>query len=319
MICDYHLHSEFSFDSSEKIENIVEKALQMGIDEIALTDHAEFPLRDTAPWPDFVKREAVLATCRERYGGLPAIRSGIETGQPWRDAELEMKLTQAKPDFIIAGGDFITSRTAAEQAYRNEFSFEDAALSLLQSLRGVAPVYFVNGNHEEKLETSEDEVLRGAYARFMTDLSSAGVRVLHNEKILLGDGLLLYGYEHGMEHYEKIFSNPLTLPEMQEEIGFSNPDLFCLLAVHNPKFFPVYARWGADLTVSGHVHGGLMRIGKRGVIGPDLHLFPEYSGGLYHKDGRTMILSCGIGAHTLPVRIFNPGEVTVVDIVPLNQ
>ena len=62
MICDYHLHSEFSFDSSEKIENIVEKALQMGIDEIALTDHAEFPLRDTAPWPDFVKREAALAT-----------------------------------------------------------------------------------------------------------------------------------------------------------------------------------------------------------------------------------------------------------------
>ena len=102
MICDYHLHSEFSFDSSEKIENIVEKALQMGIDEIALTDHAEFPLRDTAPWPDFVKREAVLATCRDKYGVLPAIRSGIETGQPWRDAELEMKLTEAKPDFIIA-------------------------------------------------------------------------------------------------------------------------------------------------------------------------------------------------------------------------
>ena len=102
MICDYHLHSEFSFDSSEKIENIVEKAIQMGIDEIALTDHAEFPLRDTAPWPDFVKREAVLATCRDKYGVLPAIRSGIETGQPWRDAELEMKLTEAKPDFIIA-------------------------------------------------------------------------------------------------------------------------------------------------------------------------------------------------------------------------
>ena len=102
MICDYHLHSEFSFDSSEKIENIVEKALQMGIDEIALTDHAEFPLRDTAPWPDFALREAVIAACREKYGVLPAIRSGVETGQPWRDMELEMKLTEAKPDFVIA-------------------------------------------------------------------------------------------------------------------------------------------------------------------------------------------------------------------------
>ena len=268
----------------------------------------------------FIVRRYTVRTdklrCAYRFVYLSDLHQKV---YPGGNEAITAAVRKEKPDFIIAGGDFITSRTAAEQAYRNEFSFEDAALSLLQSLRGVAPVYFVNGNHEEKLETSEDEVLRGAYARFMTDLSSAGVRVLHNEKILLGDGLLLYGYEHGMEHYEKIFSNPLTLPEMQEEIGFSNPDLFCLLAVHNPKFFPVYARWGADLTVSGHVHGGLMRIGKRGVIGPDLHLFPEYSGGLYHKDGRTMILSCGIGAHTLPVRIFNPGEVTVVDIVPLNQ
>ena len=84
---------------------------------------------------------------------------------PGGNEAITAAVRKEKPDFIIAGGDFITSRTAAEQAYRNEFSFEDAALSLLQSLRGVAPVYFVNGNHEEKLETSEDEVLRGAYAR----------------------------------------------------------------------------------------------------------------------------------------------------------
>ena len=94
---------------------------------------------------------------------------------PGGNEAITAAVRKEKPDFIIAGGDFITSRTAAEQAYRNEFSFEGAALSLLSSLRGVAPVYFVNGNHEEKLETSEDEVLRGAYARFMTDLSSAGV------------------------------------------------------------------------------------------------------------------------------------------------
>ena len=238
---------------------------------------------------------------------------------PGGNETITAAVRKERPDFIIAGGDFITSRTAAEQACRNDFSFEDAALSLLKSLRDVAPVYFVNGNHEEKLETSEDEVLRSAYDHFMTELSGAGVRVLHNEKVHPDVGLVLYGYEHGMEHYEKIFSNPLTLPEMQEEIGEPEPDLFCLLAVHNPKFFPVYAQWGADLTVSGHVHGGLMRIGKRGVIGPDLHLFPKYSGGLYNIDGRTMILSCGIGAHTLPVRIFNPGEITVVDIVPRNR
>ena len=56
MICDYHLHSEFSFDSSEKIEKICVKAVQAGISEIALTDHTEFPLRETAHLPDFKRR-----------------------------------------------------------------------------------------------------------------------------------------------------------------------------------------------------------------------------------------------------------------------
>ncbi len=81
---------------------------------------------------------------------------------PGGNEAITAAVRKEKPDFIIAGGDFITSRTAAEQAYRNEFSFEDAALSLLSSLRGVAPVYFVNGNHEEKLETSDYR--RRAYA-----------------------------------------------------------------------------------------------------------------------------------------------------------
>ncbi len=118
------------------------------------------------------------------------------------------------------------------------------------------------------------------------------------------------------------------------------------MLAHNPKFFEYYAKWGADLVLSGHVHGGLMRIGKLGFIGPDLHLFPKYSGGTYVlwkysgeeidsagdivdgnanskasgsgintlKEKSTMILSCGLGAHTLPIRIFNPGEISVIDL-----
>ena len=102
MICDYHLHSEFSFDSSEKIEKICVKAVQAGISEIALTDHTEFPLRETAPWPDFKRRKAVITACQEKYRAVLAIRSGIETGQPWRDPELEKELMEEKPDFVIA-------------------------------------------------------------------------------------------------------------------------------------------------------------------------------------------------------------------------
>lgn len=102
MICDYHLHSEFSFDSSEKIDAICDKAVREGICEIALTDHAEFPLRESAPWPEFEKREQILEKCRNRYGNRLTIRSGVEAGQPWRDRILEQELVGKPVDFVIA-------------------------------------------------------------------------------------------------------------------------------------------------------------------------------------------------------------------------
>ena len=80
------------------------------------------------------------------------------------------------------------------------------------------------------------------------------------------------------------------------------------------------ARWGADLTVSGHIHGGLMRLPVLGgVISPRLCLFPHYDGGRFTKAGREMILSRGLGTHTLPIRIFNPGELVVIHLKPKNR
>ena len=68
--------------------------------------------------------------------------------------------------------------------------------------------------------------------------------------------------------------------------------------------------------VSGHVHGGLMRLPfLGGVISPALKLFPKYDGGVFQEGKSTLVLGRGLGTHTLPVRIFNPGEVVVIDIV----
>ena len=102
MHCDYHLHSEFSFDSTEKIENICKKAVEEGISEVAITDHAELPLCENAPWPDFERREEVVKNCSEQYENKLQIRKGVEIGQPWRSRELEKKITDRHPDFIIA-------------------------------------------------------------------------------------------------------------------------------------------------------------------------------------------------------------------------
>ncbi len=101
--CDYHLHSEYSFDSQEKIENICEKAVQLRICEVAITDHVEFPVREDAPWPDFQRRGEIIKELREKYGKSLSILSGIESGQPWRDLQKEHSLMETvQPDFVIA-------------------------------------------------------------------------------------------------------------------------------------------------------------------------------------------------------------------------
>ena len=84
---------------------------------------------------------------------------------------------------------------------------------------------------------------------------------------------------------------------------------------HSPIYFNTYTKWEADLTLSGHLHGGIMRLPfVGGVIGPDFFIFPKYSGGLYKDNGKSMIVSCGAGMHTVNLRIFNPPELTLVEL-----
>ena len=70
--------------------------------------------------------------------------------------------------------------------------------------------------------------------------------------------------------------------------------------------------------MSGHVHGGVARVpfwGK-GVLSPSWHVFPKYDGGIFREKESVMVLSRGLESHTIPVRVFNPGELWVIDFRP---
>jgi hypothetical protein len=102
---------------------------------------------------------------------------------------------------------------------------------------------------------------------------------------------------------------------LSETLGSPREDACRLLIAHNPDYFEQYAAWGADVVVSGHVHGGIMRLPFfGGVVSPRLTLFPRYDGGRFEKGHTVMILSRGLGTHTLPLRIFNPGELVVMQL-----
>lgn len=217
-------------------------------------------------------------------------------------------IKEQNPDLIVVSGDMYTSLLGKETV---------TAEKLMEQLVKHYPVYYANGNHEQKTKEQPEE-FGSLYEDYVTKLTAQGVRFLSNEHEYLKEfNLSIYGLELHRHYYRKFRTQVLGVQKVQEYLGKPDPGSCHLMIAHNPDFFEDYAKWGADLVLSGHVHGGLMRLPfLGGVIAPSMKLFPKYDGGEFHEGGATMILSRGLGTHTLPIRIFNPGELVVVRLTP---
>lgn len=217
-------------------------------------------------------------------------------------------IRRQKPDVIVVSGDMYTSRFGSDIT---------SAKELLLTLAGEFPIYYANGNHEQKTKDQPEE-FGTLYEDYRRELSEAGICFLSNESAYLPEyNLRMYGLEIDREYYRKFRTQILGTERVREYLGTKEEASCGVMIAHNPDFFADYAAWGADLVLSGHVHGGLMRLPfLGGVIAPSMKLFPKYDGGRFEEGTSVMILSRGLGTHTLPIRIFNPGELVVVKLTP---
>ena len=90
------------------------------------------------------------------------------------------------------------------------------------------------------------------------------------------------------------------------------PGAFNVLLSHNPDVFPVAAAKGFPLTISGHTHGGQVKVE---ILGADLNIsrfYTHYVDGLYQKNGSAIFVSRGIGTIALPTRLGAPPEVALL-------
>ncbi len=230
------------------------------------------------------------------------------------NAALAEAAERLRPDLILSGGDQVVS-SQASRAAEGDDSWYAVSLDLLRRLASIAPVMMAEGNHEARLHAPGSHCGK-RYRRFQKALKEAGVQTLHNETAVFGD-LRIAGLELPASHYRKFMKHRLEPADIDGYLGEGDPEHFQILLAHDPAFFAAYAGWGADLTLSGHLHGGLMRLPLiGGVVSPAPALFPRCSGGRYSLYGRDLIVSCGLGMHTLPIRIFNPGELTVIELSP---
>lgn len=216
-----------------------------------------------------------------------------------------------RPDCVIIAGDMLTAVPGK--------SF-DIALHVLEELAKDYPIYYGNGNHEHRLKLYQRNYGDMAQ-RYEAALKELGIAPMVNSHVLLQNhGIAVYGSEIDKFYYRRFKVQDMEPDYLRQLLGEPDSGVYNILIAHNPDYFPRYAEWGADLTVSGHVHGGIVRVplwGK-GVASPNIRLFPKYDGGLFWEKGKTMLLSRGLGMHTIPFRLFNPGELWVVDFKPGN-
>jgi len=205
------------------------------------------------------------------------------------------KVGAAHPELILIPGDLI-SRTERDLA---------KTARLLHALREIAPVIAAAGNHEVDLPPE----LYAAYRRITAE---CGVTLLENSCVTVGGicyaGLWLpRSYYRGGGLLGFRGKHACTAETLTKLLG--TPAEKTVLLAHNPLFFPAYAEWGAALTVSGHVHGGAVRLPLLGgLLSPERTFFPPFSKGYYTDGTHGMIVSGGLGK----LRFGNPPEIVIL-------
>lgn len=217
------------------------------------------------------------------------------------DDVVEM-LASCAPDAVLMVGDMFDDDIANRPTER--------MLSLMRQLSALYPCYYVSGNHE---------AWSGEMDALYQQTGEAGVTVLRMSSGVLtvrGQRIALCGIP---DPYEMVFSGA---PDTEEQLRQALEDVdsadFTVLLAHRPELLAKYAQFPFDLVVSGHAHGGQVRIPGvlNGLYAPNQGWFPKLAGGAYTQDGTTLIVSRGLAVRTRLPRIFNRPEVVLVRCVP---
>lgn len=196
-----------------------------------------------------------------------------------------------KPDIIALTGDLV-------DANRTNIN---VAINMTKELVNIAPVYYITGNHERAIKEEK-------YQQLEQGLENIGVKVLVNNVVNLDNNICIIGLDD-----KNIQSKDDTLNQLTKDLS---DDKFKILLAHEPQEIDWYAQSGVDLVLSGHAHGGQIRIPftNIGLVAPSQGLFPKYTAGKYESGDTTMFVSRGIGNSILPLRVFNCPEIVKVTI-----
>lgn len=229
----------------------------------------------------------------EALSGLRIVQlSDVHNTEYGRDNNAFIEAVRAaKPDMIAITGDLIDGEDREKE--------EAFVRRLIPRLCEIAPVYYVSGNHD----------WASGWARSLFDIiREAGGTVLRNQYVIIGEGdasFVLAGCDD-----PNALRDMKSPQEVVENIKKREGDKYVLMLYHRPEKLDMWAETGVDAVLSGHAHGGMIRLPfTDGLIAPGQGYFPKYTNGLYEKGGTVELVSRGTGGPKW--RFFNNPEIVV--------
>ncbi len=203
-----------------------------------------------------------------------------------------------QPDAILMAGDMI-----------DDVSSNGPTLEFMQGAADIAPCFYVTGSHDlwSKQYGECIQAMKG-WGIAVLDRDTASFVIRGTRVTVSGIGDPTYGdYPDDRARY---------MGDLEAGFSSLSPETFNVLIAHRPDYVAEYVKYPFDLVVSGHTHGGQVRIPLllNGLFAPDQGWFPQYAGGLYAVSDTKLIVSRGLSHYPRLPRVFNPPEVCVITV-----
>ena len=200
------------------------------------------------------------------------------------------RVKEIDPDIIVITGDFIDF---SRYNIKNSSNF-------ISGVSDSYNVYYVPGNHEAALKSRYEEVRDNLQKAGATVLDNENYKICKDNKCINLIGIQDISFIENKD--ENILKN--TISELKNE------SLYNILLSHRPNLWKIYEKAGMDLVLSGHAHGGQIRLPfNNGLYAPDQGVFPQYTSGA-NKFGNTLVvISRGLGNSRFPFRVNNRPEI----------
>jgi len=262
-------------------------------------------LLTVALWNGLVVRRYVLSSKKLSNPVRLIILSDLHSSMYGKNQSLLLaKIRELKPDLVFLVGDIVDDKRPQE-----------GALQLLEAIAPEYPCFYVTGNHE---------FWSGRADNIKNMIRSFGIEVLEGDCKTVtvgGQRIQVCGVDDpdGFEQ-ENFFGQEISSgwdEQFESCKNQLNADTFSILLSHRPERVSYYAGSDFDLVVSGHAHGGQIRIPGllNGLYAPNQGFLPTYAGGIYDLDSSRMIVSRGLAKSFIP-RIFNPPEIVLISLEP---